>query len=90
MFKSWKARAIAAETQLAIANTALALATEQLEGLELRLADRAALISIERNGRINRFLFVRNGQLLTIETMGTWDDDVEGWKKQLLERTDGV
>lgn len=88
MFKTWKQRAIAAEAQLAAATVALTEANEQLKGLQLTLADRAALISITRNGRMNRFMFVRNGQLLTIETMGTWDDDVDGWKKQLLERTD--
>lgn len=46
--------------------------------------DRAALISIVREGRKLRFGFVRNGTLTFIETIGTWDDNVEAWREALL------
>ncbi len=39
----------------------------------------ARLSSIERNGRINIFHFVRNGETFTIETMGLLGDDVNDW-----------
>jgi phosphoribosylaminoimidazole-succinocarboxamide synthase len=75
---SWKSRAQAAEA-------AAAQAKELLEGLALRLEDRAALISIVRDGRKLRFGFVRNGKLTYVECMGTWDDDVDAWKRELLK-----
>lgn len=86
---SWKERALIAEAELATTQAALATAEQHLAGIELRFAERAALVSITRQGRINKFMFLRNGQLTTIETMGTWDDDVEGWKKALLEPQKG-
>ena len=46
---------------------------------------RAFLFGIERDGRINKFLFVRNGKIFAIETMGMLGDDVPGWKRDLLE-----
>jgi len=44
--------------------------------------DACKLVSVERDGRINRFVFARNGEHFIIETMGMLSDDVEGWKKQ--------
>jgi hypothetical protein len=88
MFKrslTWKERAVIAEAELATTQAALETAQQHLAGIELRFAERAALVSIARQGRINKFMFLRNGQLTTVECMGTWDDDVDGWKKALLE-----
>ena len=44
----------------------------------------AFLVSIEREGRLNKFLFRRNGQLFQVETMGLISDDIPQWKKDLL------
>lgn len=85
MFKTWKQRALEAEVQLTIANAALDEAREHLAGVELRFKERAALVSIARQGRVNKFTFLRNNVLTTIETIGTWDDDVAAWKRALLE-----
>lgn len=88
MFKGaryWQDRATVAEAELAIAKAALAVAEEHLQGIELRFASRAALVSITRSGRLNRFLFVRNGNMITVETYSTMEDDLPGWKRELLE-----
>ena len=74
----WRRRAEAAEASLADMR-------ETLDGLELLLAERATLISITRNGRMNRWLFTRGPDLVSIETVGSWDDDIETWKRDLLE-----
>ena len=66
-------------------NEALEIARQQLAAIELLQRDRACLISITREDRINRFTFVRNGQLTTIETYSMMDDNVTGWKRDLLE-----
>lgn len=42
------------------------------------------LIGIERVGRINRFTFVRGDTPYQIDQVGTWSDDIEKWKKELL------
>jgi len=86
MFNSWKTRAIAAETENTMLRAALDTANEHLNGIELRFADRATLVSITREGRLNRFTFVRNGQLTIVETYSTMEDDLPGWKRALLER----
>jgi hypothetical protein len=49
------------------------------------LEKRAFLVGIERAGKLNKFTFARNGSLSVIETYGTLSDDVNGWKKELLE-----
>lgn len=81
----WKDRTTVAEAELAVAKAAIAAAEEHLQGIELRFASRAALVSITRSGRLNRFLFVRNGQMTTVETYSTMEDDLPGWKRDLLE-----
>ncbi len=48
------------------------------------LQKRPFLISIERNKRVNRFTFVRDGNLVTIETMGLISDNIKDWKDKLL------
>lgn len=80
----WKARAIAAEGANAILNAALDQAKLGFTALEARLSERAALVSIVREGRKVRFIHVRNGKSHIIEMYGTWDDDVDGWKAALL------
>lgn len=74
----WRRRAERAEA-------ALAEISESIAGLELLQGERANLISITRNGRMNRWLFSRGTDLISIETVGSWDDDVDAWKHDLLE-----
>lgn len=46
---------------------------------------RAYLISIEREGRMNRFRFARaRFGIFVIETMGLLSDDINDWKRNLL------
>lgn len=73
----WKRRALEAEAQVQACR-------EAMEGIDLRFRERAALMSITRDGALLRFTFVRHDQLHMIETYGTWSDDVEGWKRALL------
>lgn len=54
-----------------------------LKSLE-ELKQRSYLIGIERNGRVNKFTFVRGTEMHQIETMGLISDDLPGWKKKLL------
>jgi hypothetical protein len=83
MFKrnDWKQRALEAEAALATG----AQAAEELQGVLAKLHDRPVLINIDREGRRNRFTFIRNNQAYVIETVGTWDDDLATWKKDLLQ-----
>jgi hypothetical protein len=82
---SWRKRALVAEAEAATLRTTIAQIQQQLYGVELRFKERAALMSITRKGRTTRFIFIRNGEMIPVETIGTWDDDVDGWKKRLLE-----
>ena len=50
-----------------------------------RLQSRAFLFGIERQGRINKFLFMRNGKLIVIETMGLISDPIAEWERMLIE-----
>lgn len=45
--------------------------------------DNAFLISIEREGRLNKFTFARGDKLVVIETMGLISDDFGQWRKDL-------
>ena len=56
----------------------------QIDILEKLNAERASVISITRTGRMNRWLFSRGANLISIETVGTWEDDIDTWKEQLL------
>lgn len=82
----WKRRAEKAETELAALKAATA---EIIAGIELMAKDRAVLIGIttKPKERANRFTFIRNDHLYQIDTMGTWNDNVAQWKKDLLEPT---
>lgn len=83
----WRDRALVAEAANALYEAQLTALNEQLQGIELRFAEQASLISIVRDGRKIRFNFTRHGNLYSIEVMGTWDDDVDGWKRALLQPT---
>ena len=83
---TWQERAVLAEAELAVLRAALEQADQRLKGIELLMADRAALVSIRRDGRMNKFTFVRNGELTVIETFGSWDDDPDRWRKILLDK----
>lgn len=74
----------AAVAALRQVNDRIAFAMVQIDAIEAAAANRATLISIERNNRKIKFTFHRNNHLTTIETYGTWDDDVESWNKELL------
>lgn len=74
----WRRRAIAAEAQLSETISVI-------NALNVRIASRATLISIHRDGRRNVFTFAKNGEIHRISTMGTWDDDIEAWSKALIE-----
>lgn len=50
-----------------------------------KLRKRSYIIGIERKGRKNIFTFVRDGQLYKIETYNTISDDINGWRKTLIE-----
>lgn len=80
----WKKRALEAEAALAAQTAAIDQAKEYLNGVQLLMAERATLVSITRDGQAIRFIFARNETLHHIDTYGTWDCDVEGWKKVLL------
>jgi len=61
---------------------------EQIEKLNRALKEaenRTVLIDIERTGKKNKFIFVRNRKVHTIRTVGLLSDDVKGWKDQLLK-----
>lgn len=45
----------------------------------------AYLVGIERSGRVNRFIFRKNGTIVEIETMGLLSDNINEWKKILLD-----
>ena len=81
----WRNRALVAEAETATLRAALDIAQQELNGIQLRLKERAALVSLTREGRKLRFIFTRNNELITVEAIGTWDDDVDAWKRQLLE-----
>lgn len=42
------------------------------------------LVSVERHGRVNKFLFCRDGELIEVETMGMLADNMPMWKEKLL------
>lgn len=82
---SSKARIKAME---AVFNAQLAELQERLERAEAaaqEMAKHAYLVGINRDGRSNKFIFVRGGQMHEIETMGLLSDNPAQWRKDLLE-----
>lgn len=73
----------------------LADANEQLKQFKQRVTEaeavvellktRPVLVSIEAINGKNVFMFVRNGHAYRIETYNAWDDDLQQWRKDLLE-----
>ena len=58
-------------------------AIELTEHLD-RLRNQTLLIDIQRDGRLNKFTFMRGDKVEVVETMGLISDDVGGWKRRLL------
>lgn len=60
---------------------------EQVESLirsNEELQKFAYITGIERSGRLNKFIFKRNGETVEIETVNLISDDLPGWKNKLL------
>lgn len=49
-----------------------------------QIEKRPYLMDVNRVGRKNVFLFVRDGELVEVETMSTIADDIKGWKDKLI------
>lgn len=81
----WQGRANRAEAEAEKLRQALTAATEHLDSIELQMQQRAVLASINTTGRTTKFLFTRNGQTHIIETYSTMNDDVTGWRRDLLQ-----
>jgi hypothetical protein len=71
--RSWRKRAEAAEAAIAVRDHYIA-----------ELEARTRLIDIQREGRWVKFVFMRGPDITQITTIGTWDDDIEEWKRKLL------
>lgn len=54
-----------------------------LRALE-KAADAAVLIQIERNGRLNKFVFARRNEVYQIEVISMLSDNIPEWKEKLL------
>lgn len=63
----------------------IAEAETHLEAARETMRQRAALVAMETEGRTLKLTFVRNGEIIQIETMLTLDQDLPGWRRQLLE-----
>lgn len=48
------------------------------------MAKHAYLVDIKREGRSLKFIFIRNGEMYTIETMSLMSDNTTVWKRNLL------
>lgn len=81
----WRKRAEAAELRLAEAQQKLEFYEAALEGMQRRYIERATLIDIRSENRRVFFTFTRNGEVYRIGAMGTWNDDIAGWKKSLID-----
>lgn len=78
-------KAVFAALELAKANCEqLEAALEQAIAANEALQKRAFIIGIDRQQRMNKFTFMRNGELHQIETMGLISDDIRDWKEKLL------
>lgn len=84
MFKSHKDAQQRLE-RLREAFAELELRNRELIAASEAIKKRAFLFAIERDGRLNKFTFIRDGLFVTIETMGMLGDNVPGWKRELLE-----
>lgn len=57
---------------------------EEAHALLQKAQQSPVLIGIERDGRLNRFIFAKNGEIHKIETMGLISDNIKEWKDTLL------
>lgn len=57
----------------------------QISAFGQHLSSKAVLLDIKPAGRLLRFTFARHGQSHQIEMYSTMSDDVEGWKRDLLQ-----
>ena len=48
------------------------------------IEDRPYLIGVERQGKKNKFIFVRKNKVIEVETVGLMSDNIKGWKDDLL------
>lgn len=76
----WRNRAERAEAKLAEAQATIVRAKEELNGME----QRAALVSIVRDKRTAKFLFVRNGELTQVHTYITLEQDWAEIERRLI------
>lgn len=56
---------------------------EELTRASETVRNRPYLIDIRREGRVNKFVFYKSGELHIIETIGVWNDNINGWKEML-------
>ena len=80
-YAAMQLRAEQAEAQLVMVREAADGLVEQLEA-QLK---RPVLMQIKRQGRSNIFTFARNGEVFTVTTYATMNDDVAAWTRDLLE-----
>lgn len=76
-------RLVIAENTVKEANDAISKRDTYIAELESALANRNTCVSINREGRITKWLFLANGQLVEIETMGLLSDNVADWRDML-------
>lgn len=57
---------------------------EELQNALQALNDWPYLISVEREKGRNVFKFLRNGEVIQIETASTMKDDLPRWKEELF------
>jgi hypothetical protein len=68
-------------------NAVLAETLENLTAAARAMDGRAYLFKIDRDGRTNKFTFVRGTELHVIETMGLLSDDIAQWHSDLGLKT---
>lgn len=74
----WRERALAAEAQVEAAKGAV-------ETLTTLIKNAPILQGIQKVGRTNRLTFIRDGKTYNVVMISTWDDEIEQWRKDLLE-----
>ena len=57
----------------------------ELTTLRTHVMNMPVLVGIKAAGRLLRFTFVKGGVSYQIETYSTMSDDVEAWKRDLLQ-----
>jgi hypothetical protein len=84
MIKALRLRAERAEAERDAALEAVRIANEQLAGVQLRMEQRAALVSIVRDKRKARMIFVRNGVLTEVTAYVSMDTDWDEIERRLI------